>query len=137
MCRPTRLLRRNYDFVHSRLSRPPSFPSPQDNAILAAIAVAAGAALNDAYLNSAKSQLKSIATRAAKAGTVAPAAADEAVGFAAMTCNIIYVLSFAALSQYVLPNFQALVNTPFGVGAPLVSMLLPAGFLAAYGRKLI
>lgn len=125
-----------------RLPRPPStrtraLPDPQDVGILAGIAVVTALALNDAYNHRAKTALKSIAARAAKSGVSAPAAAQEAVGWATMTSNIAYVAAFASLALYVVPNIASLLQTPFGLFAPAVSMLLPAAALAAYGRNLI
>ena len=102
--------------------------------MLAAITAATGYALYDAYSQSAKSTLKGILKKGG-----APAAADEAVGWAAFSSNVIYITAFVTLALYVMPNFTglipALATTSKAVDAA-ISMLLPAGVLFAHGRKL-
>ena len=105
--------------------------------MLAALAAVAGALLYDAYGCLARSNLKAIAARVAKAGVPAPAAADEAAGAAALAVNVVYVLVFGALATHVLPNFQQLLGGSWGAGAAAAAMLLPAGGLFAHGRKWI
>ena len=110
--------------------------SAQEAPLLGVLGAATAYVLYDASLQSAKSKLKGILKKSASA----PAAADEAVGSAALVSNVVYIAAFAILATYVLPNFEALaptmVNSKTRVAEAAVSMLLPSGLLLAHSRKL-
>ena len=107
--------------------------------MLAAIAALTGLLMFDGSTHISTRMLRSVVARATSAGVKAPAAAEEAVGGAMLQANGAYIAVFILLATQVIPNFESVIVSMnrLRVVSAAVSMLVPAGLVAAYGRKLI
>jgi len=107
--------------------------------MLAVIALVTGGLMYDGTAQLSVRGLRAVAARAAKTSTPAPAAADEAVGGATLFANGAYVALFAILATQLLPNAELLVPSLANarIVSAAVAMLLPAGLVCMYGRRLI
>lgn len=110
-----------------------SMRAQQDLLVLAVLAAVTSYLLFDAAVNAATARL--VANRSRKGGD----AVAEATWSTAWQNNLAYFTIFGTLGWYVMPNLAA--NIEFLASYPaisaFVSMLVPAGLLAAHFRKLL